>query len=39
MWLVDRFWLLMFRGAGCHTYRNEILETVAQIQYDMDGVL
>jgi len=36
MWLIYTFWLFMFRGAGCHNYGNEILEMVAQFQYEMD---
>ena len=39
MWLVYTFWLFMFRGAGCHNYGNEILEMVAQFQYEMTGML
>jgi hypothetical protein len=35
MWLIYTFWLFMFRGAGCHNYANEILEMVAQFEYEM----
>jgi hypothetical protein len=39
MWLIYTFWLFMFRGAGCHNYGNEILEMVAQFQYEMPEML
>ena len=39
MWLIYTFWLFMFRGAGCHNYGNEILEMVAQYQYEMPATL
>lgn len=39
MWLIYTFWLFMFRGAGCHNYGNEILEMVAQYQYEMTMTL
>jgi len=39
MWLVYTFWLFMFRGAGCHNYGNELLEMVAQFNYEMGALL
>lgn len=39
MWVIYTFWLFMFRGAGCHNYGNEILEMVAQFQYEMAEAL
>ena len=39
MWLIYTFWLFMFHGAGCHNYGNEILEMVAQFQYEMSETL
>lgn len=35
MWLIYTFWVFMFRGAGCHNYGNELLEMIAQYQYEM----
>ncbi|KAI1789285.1 hypothetical protein LXA43DRAFT_1062919 [Ganoderma leucocontextum] len=29
IWLIYDFWAFMMRGAGCHNYRNEILEMKA----------
>ncbi|KAF8070439.1 hypothetical protein FPV67DRAFT_1487410 [Lyophyllum atratum] len=39
MWVVYDFWVFMFRGAGCHNYRNELLEMKAQFEYEFPPLL
>ncbi|KAF5334932.1 hypothetical protein D9611_010044 [Ephemerocybe angulata] len=39
MWVVYDFWVLMFRGAGCHNYANELLEMKAQFEYEFPPLL
>ncbi len=39
MWMVYDFWVFMMRGAGCHNYGNEILETKAQFEHELPPAL